>query len=161
ATFCEPGEDRRPSTAELVALGIVTPLVRPEGALASLLIAIALVFGAERALRLWRPREDRVRLLAFAPLVGPLLVPPLHPPFTGHATSTTAQVKWLVESPYFTVASFVDTFLQNARMLIGNLMDGGVYTAIFLPEHASLPILLGAIALPIAAVRRNARFHAI
>src|SRR5262249_877344 len=53
------------------------------------------------------------------------------------------------------------TFAQNAHMLITGLMDGGDYTVIFLPEHASVPILLGAVALPIASARRRAPFHAL
>src|SRR5262249_36866019 len=44
----------------------------------------------------------------------------------------------------------------NARLLVTSLLDGGDYTAVFLPEGAAAPIFLGVIALAAAAARRRA-----
>ncbi len=157
AASCEPERGEvaplRP-VRQLVVLGVLTPLVRPEGALASLMAATALVHGARAA-------PLRRRLTVFAPLLGPLVAPLLNLIFTGHATSATAQVKWMIGNPYYGAGAVLGAFAANVRMLITNLMDGGDYTVLFLPEHASVPILLGAVALPIAAVRRRVPYHAL
>ncbi len=157
AAYCEP--DARspggvPSVRELLVGALATPLVRPEGALASLIVAVALVRGLRRA-----PLARR--LLAFAPLLGPLLVPLLNRVLTGHAASATTQVKWLVGNPYYSASAVVVATARNARLLVTSLMDGGDWTVLFLPEHASVPILLGAVALPIAARRRRAPYHGL
>ncbi len=158
AARCEPerGEVAAPTVTvrELVLLGVLAPLLRPEGALASLMAATALVHGVRGA-----PLSRR--LVVFAPLLGPLVVPLLNLLFTGHASSATAQVKWMIGNPYYGAGAVVGATAANVRMLLTNLLDGGDFTALFLPEHASVPILLGAIALPIAAVRRRVPYHAL
>jgi hypothetical protein len=155
AAYCEPGRlghpGDRPTARSLVILGLVTPLVRPEGALASLMVAMALVLGGRGARR----------LLAFVPLAGPLLVPVLNLLCTGHAASSTTQVKWMIGNPYYSAPMVLAGFSANARLLVSNLIDGGDWTAIFVPEHASVPLLLGLIALPIAGVRRRVPVHAL
>ena len=70
-------------------------------------------------------------------------------------------MKWLVGNPYYSASAVVAASARNARLLITNLMDGGDWTVIFLPEHASVPILLGAVLLPIAARRRRVPFHGL
>ncbi len=135
-------------------LGLVAPLVRPEGALASLMIAVALAIGLRRA-------PPARRLLAFAPLAGPLLVPLLDLALVGHAASSTTQVKWMIGNPYSSVDSVLAAVGLNVSFLVTNLLDGGDWTVIFLPEHASVPILLGLIALPIAGARRRVPLHAL
>jgi hypothetical protein len=142
------------STRELTVLGIVAPLIRPEGALASLMAAVAL-------LRLPAGDARRRRVLAFAPLIGPLLAPLLNLAFTGRATSATTQVKWMIGNPYWGASAIFEATVANARMLVDNLMAGGDWTVIFLPEHANVPILLGLVALPITAFRRRVPYHAL
>jgi hypothetical protein len=155
AARCEPERGGEPtSTRELVALGILAPLIRPEGAVASLVAVVALLHGA-------RSRPVRSSAIAFAPLVGPLVGPLLNLAFTGHATSSTAQVKWMIGNPYYHLDTLAAATLANARLLVTSIMDGGDWTVLFLPEHASVPVLLGAIALPIAAHRRRVPWHGL
>ncbi len=145
-----------PSIHELLALGVVAPLIRPEGALASLMVAVALVHRLRGA-----GVPQARRLLAFVPLAGPLVAPLLDLAFTGHASSSTVQVKWMIGNPYYSASAIVAATVSNARFLVTSLMNGGDWTVLFLPEGASVPILLGAVALPIAAVRRRVPAHAV
>jgi hypothetical protein len=154
AAYCEPEAGRpRPALHELLLLAFLAPLVRPEGALASLIVAVAIALAGDA--RGWR------RLVALAPLAGPLVVPLINLILVGHAASSTAQVKWAIGNPYYGFWGALALTGYNARLLITNIMDGGDWTVIFLPEHASVPILLGAIALPIAAARRRLPVHAL
>jgi hypothetical protein len=180
----EPGHPP-PSVAAVIAVGLVAPLIRPEGALASLLAAIALVlrpagsrWGAPApgpgpsAAALGAPAPGlrssaaapgpvRARLLALVPLAGLLVVPLLNLGFTGHATSATAQVKWAIGNPHYALGNLLTLAIYNARILWTNILDGRDWTWIFLPEHAALPILLGALALPFAGARRRLPVHAL
>lgn len=156
AEWCEPEarDTHAPTVRSLILIGIVAPLIRPEGALASLMAAIAL------ALR--PPEGARVRrFLALAPLSGVLIVPLLNLMFTGHASSVTAQVKWAIGNPHYSASTILALAAYNARILVTNIADGGDWTWIFLPEHASVPILLGAVALPIAGARRKVPAHVL
>ncbi|HZF54526.1 MAG TPA: hypothetical protein VE093_38025 [Polyangiaceae bacterium] len=135
--------------AELIALGLIAPLVRPEGAIASLLAAVALA----RSPRKTGPAN---RLLGLAPLAGPLLVPLLHLALTGRSSSSAAQVKWLPLNPYYDGPALLQASLENALLLITDLLNGGDYTVVFLPEGLSAPILLGFVALFVAGRRRRA-----
>ena len=154
AAYCEPEPGRaKPSARTLIALGILAPLLRPEGALASLIAAIAL------AVRTEGPRKRR--LLAFAPLAGPLVLPLLNLVMTGHAASSTAQVKWAIGNPYYTASTLFALFAHNVKLLFTDVMDGGGWSWIFLPERSLVGFGLGAIAMGIAAVRRKVPFHAL
>jgi hypothetical protein len=75
---------------ELTLLGLLAPLLRPEGALATLMASIAFAKYPRGGRRLW----------ALAPLAGLALPPLFNWALTGQATSTTAIVKWLPFSPY-------------------------------------------------------------
>lgn len=159
AEWCEAGGALAPTgtrsdraRVELVVLGLAAPLIRPEGALASLVAAAALAG--------WPAKEGRPRLraLGLAPLLGPLLMPLLHLALAGHATSSTTLVKWLLVNPYYRGPALREAVLSNLRLLLTSLLDGGDYTALFLPEGSAVPIYLGAIALFVVALRR--RTHA-
>jgi hypothetical protein len=159
AEYCEPAPSARPARrlpteAGLLAMAMIGPLLRPEGVIASIVVAIALAV---------RPRHGAParRLLALAALAGPLIVPLLHLAFTGHAGSSTTSVKWLVANPYYQGEQLVASILANVRLLFDSLLDGGEWTAVFLPEHFALPLLLGALALPLAAQRRKVPYHAL
>ena len=108
----------------LAGLALLAPMVRPEGVIASIVICAAIAL---------RPRAPTLRsrlealpflLLATAPNLLLLAL-------TGHATSSTTQVKLLVGNPYFSVA---DTALANARLLVTTILDGQVWSAEFLPK---------------------------
>jgi hypothetical protein len=159
AEFCEPAKapsaaGRRPTEASLLAMAMIGPLLRPEGVIASVCVAIALAV---------RPRNGSRsrRLLALVALAGPLIVPLTHLAFTGHAASSTTSVKWLAANPYYPGPQLWGSILANQRLLFGSLLDGGEWTAVFVPEHFAVPLLLGALALPLAAYRRKVPYHAL
>ena len=104
----------------LVAIALLAPLVRPEGVIVSLLLGAAVAA---------HPNARRAEALAFplAALAPNLLLFVL----TGHATSSTAQVKLLFGNPYFDVT---EATLTNARLLVGTILDGDVWSAEFLPR---------------------------
>lgn len=146
-------DPEREGSFGLVLLGIAAPLLRPEGALASLIAAAGLALGAPDA-----PR--RSRWIALAPLVGPLIMPGLHLALAGHASSSTATVKWLAMSPYFSRSALLGAIVDNARLLVTSLLYGEDWTALFLPEGSNVPILLGLPALFVAGYRRQAKLCA-
>lgn len=156
AAYCEPPRGRpAPQVRELVALGFIGPLLRPEGALCSLMAAAAIGLG---------PRGERQNLArrarALLPLGGPLVVPLLHLALAGHATSSTTMVKWLLANPAYDGAQIWAAVEGNLHLFFTNILDGGEWTAVFLPEHFAKPLLLGAIALPFAGARRRLPIHA-
>lgn len=128
------GGSTRLATALLIGLGLAAPLLRPEGALASLIAAIALYFRPIRAAR-------GARFGALLPLVGPLVVPLVNLALAGHVASSTTTVKWLVGNPYYRGDVLLSAILGNLRLLFTSVLDGGAWTAVFLPE-GSLPVLL-------------------
>ncbi|MEZ4444064.1 MAG: hypothetical protein R3B72_33640 [Polyangiaceae bacterium] len=143
--------DGVPSGWELVALGILAPLVRPEGLVVSGIAVLAAL--AERGG--WRPeRWARVVL----PLVGPLIVPLTHLVFTGQAVSATAMVKWLATDPYSSRAQVIASTEQNARFLLTDLLPGGIYTHVFVPKDMHLALGLGVVMAPWLAFRER-RLH--
>ncbi|WP_437318264.1 hypothetical protein [Sorangium sp. So ce385] len=176
-----PSAERPPAAvARALALaGFAAPLLRPEGALASLLAALALAVWAARpappsplpasppptpsapprrgsAI----PRLFDRRLLVLAPLLGPLVVPALNQLLAGHPTSSTTTVKWLLGNPNYDGPALRDALLQNLRLLVTDVLDGGQWTAVFLPEGSAVVIALGAVALAVAAHRRGRPAHA-
>ncbi|CAN90940.1 hypothetical protein predicted by Glimmer/Critica [Sorangium cellulosum So ce56] len=181
-----PGAPALPPTApiarSLALCGFVAPLLRPEGALASLLAAIALALSASRAVppaplaapplsapspsrsdALWhsaRSARSAGRLLALAPLLGPLVVPALNQLLAGHPTSSTTSVKWLIGNPNYDGPTLRAALLDNVRLLVTDVIDGGQWTAVFLPEGSAAVIALGAVALAVAAHRRGRPAHA-
>ncbi|WP_437725632.1 hypothetical protein [Sorangium sp. So ce861] len=177
-----PSAPERPPAAAARALGLAgfaAPLLRPEGALASLIAALALAVWAARPAPpsplpaspppapTAPPRRasaisrllDR-RLLVLAPLLGPLVVPASNQLLAGHPTSSTTTVKWLIGNPNYDGPALRDALLQNLRLLVTDVLDGGQWTAVFLPEGSAAVIALGAVALAVAAHRRGRPAHA-
>ncbi|WP_437962976.1 hypothetical protein WME76_48095 (plasmid) [Sorangium sp. So ce119] len=173
-----PAPAQPASVARALALaGFAAPLFRPEGALASLLAAVALATSAPRPsppspasspapsslpLRA-RAAASRLlagRLLALVPLLGPLVVPALNQLLAGHPTSSTTAVKWLIGNPSYDGATLRAAILNNLRLLVTDVIDGGQWTAVFLPEGSAAVLALGAVALVVAAYRRGRPVHA-
>ena len=121
----------------LLALAVVAPLVRPEGAIASVVLAIAVAM-APRVGGL-RGRAEALPVLLAAAVPNVLLLV-----LTGHATSSTAQVKLLVGNPYFAMP---DAALANARILVAQILDGEVWSAEFLPKGGAPLACAGLVAL--------------
>jgi hypothetical protein len=108
----------------LAGLALLAPMVRPEGAIASIAVGVAVVLHPRADT--WRARAEAVPLLVLA--AAPNLLMLL---LTGHLTSSTAQVKLLVGNPYFAMP---DTAIANARTLVTQILDGQVWSAEFLPK---------------------------
>ncbi|WP_437636556.1 hypothetical protein [Sorangium sp. So ce854] len=181
-----PAQPAPASVAGALALaGFAAPLFRPEGALASLLAALALATSAPRAAPLPAPLPARApsrtpprlraaasrlraaasrllagRLLAVVPLLGPLVVPALNQLLAGHPTSSTTAVKWLIGNPSYDGPTLQTAILDNLRLLVTDVLDGGQWTAVFLPQGSAAVVALGAVALFVAAHRRRLPAHA-
>lgn len=154
-----PGDadaDTRGRALELAAVGAAVPLLRPEGAVLALVAAAAL----------WaRPAADdrgRLRrvLVALVPLGGAALQPTLNLLLAGHASSATTAVKWLPANPYYDAGRLLTATLANVRLLFTDVLAGGDWSSVFLPEGFLAPLLLGALALPLCARRARAPWHA-
>jgi hypothetical protein len=127
----------------LVALAVLCPLMRPEGALSSLALgAVVALFPRRGALTIKRRDVSSIEAGAFA--VAALVPNLLMLLMTGSATSSTAQVKLLFGNPYYSVS---DAALANARLLVGTLLDGQVWSAEFLPKGGAWLACLGLLAI--------------
>lgn len=138
AEWAEAPEARtRRDLAWMCALAAAAPLARPEGAVTSLVLgATVALFPAEG--------KPRARAAGLACLVGAVLPNLLLLALTGHATSTTAQVKLLFGNPYH---PFVATTLGNAKLLVTSILDGGPWSAEFVPKGAAPVAVAGLFAL--------------
>jgi hypothetical protein len=130
---------------ELLALSVVTPLMRPEGAIASLTIAAALLV---------RPYRGR-RGLSALPFLAPLLPNAVCFLATGQAIASTALSKWLVLNPYYRGPRLASAIFGNVQIFFGTLLNGQLWTSVFLPEGGRAIGVLALIAIPVAAVSRH------
>jgi hypothetical protein len=110
----------------MLAMALVAPMMRPEGAIASIVLALAVLAFPRTAVRALRGRAEALPLVVAA--VAPNLLLLVR---TGHATSSTAQVKLLVGNPYFAMP---DAAIANARTLVAQILNGEVWSAEFLPK---------------------------
>ncbi len=121
---------------ELLVLAFVAPLFRPEGALASLVVAAALVAA---------PGPGRGgRLRALLPLLGAIAPQVLSAVVTGHLRSNTAEVKLLPGNPYYQGGALVAAVRANLHTLVDTLLEGEVWSAEFIP-HGSMPFALAGV----------------
>ncbi len=129
--WAEGAKDRNGrSLALLVALAVLCPLMRPEGAVTSIALGVLVAaFPRTRAVVVNGADVSRMEALAFVvAAVFPNLLLLL---LTGSATSSTAQVKLLPGNPYHALP---DDALANARMLVTSILDGHEFSAEFLPK---------------------------
>jgi hypothetical protein len=130
---------------QIVALAWLGPLFRPEGA--ALTVLVALVVVADRRL----PLSVRLRRAALV-AVGAALPTLLLLATTGQATSSTAQVKLLSGDPYLvSPGALLHAVGDNVVMAVTSLLDGGPYSAEFLPPHGALILCAGLVALVLGA----------
>ncbi|HLV66234.1 MAG TPA: hypothetical protein VKY73_10490 [Polyangiaceae bacterium] len=145
AEWCEGQNPSRRAASELVALAILLPLVRPEGALGSVLVAGALALT---------PR-GRFRWLAL-PALGGVVAPALvYLALTGQGASTTARAKWLLYNPYCSLSDVALALSNYATLLVRTLLNGYEWSHIFLPRGSRLVALLALAALPVSGVVRG------
>ncbi len=141
--WCEDARYRTPKgLVELSLLSVAAPLMRPEGALASVLVALA-VAGIPRS-PTWRSRAA-----GLLPLAGILVTPLLLLAMTGKTTTSTTQVKLAVGNPYH---PFVPTFVANARTLVYTLLNGEVWSVEFLPRGGAKIALAALAAVPLRGI---------
>ncbi len=151
-----PAPDRTLRGALSVALiGAACPLIRPEGALLAGATSLVLWFWPTPVGRRLGPTARRWagRALALLPVAGVALVPGLNVLLTGHARSNTAIVKWGIGNPYYEGERLWSFVSGNVNMLLTELLSGGPFTAIFLPEQTHYVLAMGLLALPFAARR--------
>ena len=120
-------EGERGRLWELLLLALLTPMMRPEGALGSALIASALCFGG-----------GQKRAYALLCLLFPALPSVVYVWFTGHATQTTTLVKWLPFNPYLDLRTLSATVFANVQLFWSTLLDGQLWSAAYVPEHAKI-----------------------
>lgn len=138
----------RASATAVAITGLCAPLVRPEGAVISVIAALVML----REVRRSGPLASRLAHVAL-PLMGPFVIPSLHRLFSGHAASATAMVKWLALDPYLSRQELIDATMNNVALLLTDLLDGGRWTSLFVPEGMAVPLALGMVALAVAAWR--------
>jgi hypothetical protein len=150
AEWAEAGSGQGPSRAELGALAALSVAMRPEG-----VISVALVAAV------WcvRPRGQS-RLWALVPLSAVVVPPLINRVATGQTTSTTALVKWLPASPYQSDGRLVESVLANFGTLFGTLLDGRIWSSVFLPSGGAVVAWLALPALAWAGYRRNKHWRA-
>jgi hypothetical protein len=121
----------------LLGCAIAAPLVRPEGAITSLVLGVAIVSRPVLAQPRWRALGGAFVLAALLPNVLFLLL-------TGHATSSTAQVKLIAGNPYY---SLLDVTIANARTLAFDILNGEKWSVEFLPTGGAPLAFMGIVAI--------------
>jgi hypothetical protein len=148
AEWCEePAGFSRGRRRELVALAWLLPLMRPEGVLGTLLVGSVLGLRPRGGSRLWS-------LLAIAGIFLPTSINWL---LTGQLSSTTLHAKWLPLNPYVTPASLLAACVDYAELLVTTLLNGEVWSALFLPLGSAPVAIACLLALPLAGMDRNLR----
>lgn len=144
------GEDRtRKRALQLAIMAAIAALLRPEGGFIGLVAAgvIVLFPGSWSA-----PRAKLTgRLPAVIPVLAVGWVPVLNYLMVGHTRSTTTMVKWAVGNPYYQGPRLWEFVSGNVKMLTEDLLSGGPFTAIFIPEYSHYAFLAGAVSLAILA----------
>jgi len=152
--WCESrGARSRGAFVELSALAFAAPLMRPEGAIVSILLAlVVLAYPSDTKLS--------ARAKALLPLAGIFLTPLLLLVMTGKTTTSTTQVKLAVGNPYH---ALVPTFVANARTLVQTILNGEVWSVEFLPKGGAGVALvsLGAVAVRGAVTKKTERAFAV
>lgn len=156
----EWAEDETARTAKhaklLLALSLAGPLARPEGVLASgIALGTLAMFPGPSLFRL------PGRAVAALAIVGPFVPPLINKALTGHFSTTTTQVKWMVGNPYYVGATLVAAVRSNLDIFTKTLLDGKEWSAIFLPP-GSRPVAAAAmLAIPIAGFRTGRGVRAL
>jgi hypothetical protein len=159
-----PRSERSPKRRRLlIALAFLSPLLRPEGTLISLL--------GTATLAIFPPREAeaptraggvfRYGAAALA-LAGALVVPLLHLALTGSVSSSTTIVKWLPGNPYYGEgAALIATIRDNLRLFFDVIIDGREWSAVYIPSGARPFALAALAAIPAAGWLRGRPLRAV
>ncbi|HEX9619347.1 MAG TPA: hypothetical protein VF989_04370 [Polyangiaceae bacterium] len=142
------GTHRR-DAIELLALSVACALARPEGVVGSLTAAAAFALAPGH------------RFKCSLCLAAPLSTPAINLLFTGQAVGTTTRAKWLFHDPYLSGSALADRITEHLGILFGTLLDGRVWSAIFMPQGLAPIFWLSLPALIVIGARRAARFRAL
>jgi hypothetical protein len=146
-----PSAERR-MPRELLLLGVLAPFVRPEGVIATVAAAVTLGVGL----------RGQLRLLAVVLLVLARLPALANRVFTGGTMPTTAMVKWLPLSPYYaSLGKLAHAVLGNVGIFFGTLLNGEVWSAVFLPQGSAVAFWPALPALVWLGFRRGVRARAL
>jgi hypothetical protein len=152
AEWLETELETRPSARELLVLAWLGPLLRPEGVLATLGVAVTLGVGT----------RGKQRALAVAALAAGAFPPVVNGLLTGSTTTTTALVKWLPLSPYYAAPGKLShAVLANVELLFGTLLNGEIWSAVFLPQGSGLFLWFALPVLVALGWRRGALARAL
>jgi len=135
--------------AELLALAILAPMMRPEG-----VIATALVVGV-----LARFRRGGALAWALVPMVGPLVPGAVNLALTGQWVTTTARAKWLLYTPY--PHRIPATLRYHLDVFFNTLLDGRVWSSVFLPRGIKWLVWFALPALLFAGAARQRWVRAV
>jgi len=133
---------------ELVALAFVAALMRPEGALVAIGIAIVLAVSPRKPAHV-------ERAWSLAALAGAGALPAVLRVFTGSGRSNTAIAKLLVGNPYYRGAELVSVVSGNLETFFKTLLNGRVWSAEFVPTDAMPLAIMALVAIPIAGFRQK------
>ncbi len=139
--------------AELVAMAWIAALLRPEGAVTALFVAAVLAKFA-------RGGVPRARFLAVAAAAAAAATPFALWILTGSPRSTTAVAKLLPGNPYYGGSALVAAVTEHARVLVGTLLNGEVWSAEFLPRGGAPVALAGLGAVIVLGVRSRSPWRA-
>jgi heme exporter protein D len=136
---------------ELSLLAFLTPLMRPEGAVASLVIAAALLVRPHRGARAY----------ALPALLGPLSPSVVSLAATGQAVASTAVAKWLPLNPYYRGGRLAHAVANNVVLFFETLLDGRLWTSVFLPAGGRAVATAALLAIPVIGFRRGRKARGI
>ena len=149
-----PPAQRRPTrAAELVGLAWAAALLRPEGALTALFVAV--VLAGCPPVGSWRARG-----WALAAATAVMATPLILFLFTGSPRSATAEAKLLPGNPYAVGPALFVAVRENMRVLVGRLLDGDAWSAEFLPRGGAPVAMAGLGAVAILGLRTGRRWRA-
>jgi hypothetical protein len=153
--WSESAAERRGAhrAAELIALAWIAALFRPEGAVTALFVGATLAAFPRR--QSW---SDRALSLAAASSM--LALPLLLWATTGSPRSNTAVAKLLPGNPYYAGSALLAAVVTNAKLLVGTLLNGQVYSAEFLPRGGAPIAMAGLGAVVVLGARTGARWRA-
>ena len=140
--WCEAPIDQRSRGRfrELIALAAVVSLLRPEGAIYAIAIAIVLAVHPRQAS--WKHRAQAALALA-----APVLLPLVLRLVSGSASTNTAAVKLLAGNPYYPGDALATAIGANLRTFFGTLLNGEIWSFEFLPSGGAAVALVGLAAI--------------
>jgi hypothetical protein len=139
---------------EIIALAWIAALFRPEGAVTAL-------FAGATLASFTRTNARRERALSFAAFAAALAPPLLWFALTGSPRSTTAVAKLLPGNPYYAGSALAAAVTANAKVLVGTLLNGEIWSVEFVP-HGGAPLAMAGLgAIGVLGARTKSPWRAV